>query len=392
MAHNNDDNLDKSAEISRRGLLGGALVGGAAIGAATLGGFTPTKASAQSSTTNAPMAQGRRRLGGLEVSSVGLGVQNMDRTFHTIVPNRNDMLTLIRTAYEQGVTFYDCAEVYGPHECERILGEAIADFRDDVQITTKFGFDVNLETGAWQGGVISDPARIRAAVEGSLQRLGTDRVELLYQHRVDPEVPIEDVAGTVQDLMNEGKVLHWGLSEMGTETLRRAHAALPLAAVQNEYSILYRGVENDVLPICQELGIGFVPFAPLGYGFMTGAIDMSTTFAPSDFRANTSRMEPENRETNLALVELARFWAEQKGATSGQIALAWLLAQGESIVPIPGTTQLPHLMDNIGATEISFAADELAELNAAVGAIEVQGNRAPDVVAAWSYVEAAPQG
>lgn len=367
----------------RRGILAGA---GATAAALALGA---TRAAAQAERTGgaAPLA-GRRMLGELEVSELGLGVQNMHRTFHTIVPDRADMIKLIRTAFDEGVTLFDCAEVYGPHECERILGEAVAGFRDEIQITTKFGFDVDLETGEWGGGVISDPARIRQAVEGSLQRLGTDRVDLLYQHRVDPDVPIEDVAGTVADLMQEGKVLHWGLSEMGTRTLRAAHAALPVAAVQNEYSMLYRGPEADVLPICEELGIGFVPFAPLGYGFLTGAIDMGTSFAPGDFRANTTRMDPENREANLALVDLARTWAERKGATPAQIALAWLLARGPSVVPIPGTTQVPHLIENVDAANVSLTAEELAELTAALDAIEIQGDRAPPFVAAWSGVEA----
>ncbi len=367
----------------RRTILTGAAVTASAVALGV------TRASAQTSQTgDAAPAPGRRMLGGLEVSELGLGVQNMHRTFHTIVPERADMITLIRTAFDEGVTFFDCAEVYGPFECERILGEAIADFRDEIQITTKFGFDVDPETGAWGGGVISDPARIRLAVDGSLQRLGTDRVDLLYQHRVDPNVPIEDVAGTVADLMDEGKVLHWGLSEMGPNTLRRAHEVLPVSAVQNEYSMLYRGPEAEILPICEELGIGVVPFAPLGYGFMTGAIDMETGFAPADFRANTTRMDPENREANLALVDLARNWAERKEATPGQIALAWLMAQGPAIVPIPGTTQLPHLRDNIGAAQISFTEDELVEFTAALDAIEVRGERAPPVVMDWNGTEA----
>ena len=367
----------------RRTILTGAAVTASAVAL----GVTRVSAQASQAGDAAP-APGPRMLGGLEVSELGLGVQNMHRTFHTIVPERADMIALIRTAFDEGITFFDCAEVYGPLECERILGEAMAGFRDEIQIATKFGFDVDPETGEFSGGVTSDPARIRRAVEGSLQRLGTDRVDLLYQHRVDPEVPIEDVAGTVADLMDEGKVLHWGLSEMGPNTLRRAHDVLPVSAVQNEYSMLYRGVEAEILPICQELGIGFVPFAPLGYGFMTGAIDMGTSFAPADFRANTTRMDPENREANLALVDLARDWAGRKDATPGQVALAWLMAQGPSVVPIPGTTQLPHLRDNIGATQVRFTDDELAELTAALDAIEVRGERAPPIVMEWNGTEA----
>ena len=378
---------DREIDPIRRGILAGT---GATAAALALGA---TRASAQSaqeggSAAGATLSDDRRMLGELEVSALGLGVQNMHRTFHTIVPERADMLTLIRTAFDEGVTFFDCAEVYGPFECERILGEAMAGFRDQIQITTKFGFDVDPETGEWGGGVNSRPESIRRAVEGSLQRLGTDRVDLLYQHRVDPEVPIEDVAGTVADLINEGKALHWGMSEMGVETLRRAHAELPVSAVQNEYSMLYRGPEADVLPVCEELGIGFVPFAPLGYGFLTGAIDRGTSFAPADFRALTSRMEPENREANMAVVELAQTWAERKGATSGQIALAWLLAQSPSVVPIPGTTNMAHLRDNIGGASVSLTSDELVELTSALDAIEVRGDRAPPFVAAWSGVEA----
>lgn len=376
---------DEHNEIDpvRRTILTGAAV------AASAAALDITGASAQSSETgSAASSPGRRMLGGLEVSELGLGVQNMHRTFHTIVPARADMIALIRTAFDEGVTFFDCAEVYGPFACEDILGEAMVGFRDEIQITTKFGFDVEPETGAFSGGVTSDPARIRQAVDGSLQRLGTDRVDLLYQHRVDPIVPIEDVAGTVADLMDEGKVLHWGLSEMGPNTLRRAHDVLPVSAVQNEYSMLYRGAEAEILPICQELGIGFVPFSPLGYGFMTGAIDMGTSFAPGDFRANTSRMDPENRESNLALVGLARDWARRKDATPGQVALAWLMAQGPSVVPIPGTTQLPHLRDNIAAARVSFTSDELAELTAALDTIVVRGERAPPIVMEWNGIEA----
>ena len=331
---------------------------------------------------------GRRRLGTLEVSAIGLGVQNMMRTFQTTVPSRPEMHNIIRTAFDRGVTFFDTAEVYGPHESERILGEAAAAFRDRIVIATKFGFNVDLRTGVHGPGLISRPAHIRAAVEGSLRRLRTDRIDLLYQHRVDPEVPIEDVAGAIKDLRRAGKVLHWGLSEMGPNTLRRAHAELPVSAVQNEYSMLWRGPEGGLLALCEELGVGFVPFSPLGYGFLTGAVDMGTTFAPGDFRSLTSRMEPENRRHNLALVELARSWGARKQAAPGQIALAWLMAQKPWIVPIPGTTQMPHMLENLGATAVRFSPAELAELNHAVAAIEVRGARMPPMVQAWSGVEA----
>ena len=363
----------------------------ASAAAVAFGGLAGTPVSAQSDGTSAgasPVVQGRRMLGTLEVSAIGLGVQNHSRTFHTTIPNRSEMHNIIRTAFDQGITFFDTAEVYGPHESERILGEASGGFRDQIQIATKFGFNVDLETGAMGPGLISRPAHIKQAVEGSLQRLRTDRIDLLYQHRVDPEVPIEDVAGAVKELVEAGKVLHWGLSEMGPNTLRRAHAELPVAAVQNEYSLLWRGPEAGLLALCAELGIGFVPFSPLGYGFLTGAIDMVTSFAPGDFRAGTTRMDAENRQANLALVDLARTCADRKNATPGQIALAWLLAQGPSIVPIPGTTQMPHMLENAGASAVRFTPDELATLNREVAAIDVQGARMPPAVAAWSDVEA----
>ncbi|MEM7709835.1 MAG: aldo/keto reductase [Pseudomonadota bacterium] len=367
---------------TRRALLTGAAV---TTAAATL---VPGRAEAQTTPGATIPSEDRRSLGDLEVSPIGMGVQNMHRTFHTLVPERADMIALIRAAFDEGVTFFDCAEFYGPFTCEEILGEAIADFRDQTQITTKFGFDVDPETGEFRGGLNSRPEHVRRAVEGSLARLGTDRVDLLYQHRVDPDVPIEEVAGVVGELMDEGKVLYWGLSEPGLNTLRLAHETRPLAAVQNEYSMLFRAVEDDVLPLCQELGIGFVPFAPLGYGFMTGAIDMQTQFVPADYRANTARMDPENREANMALVNLARDWAERKGATSGQIALAYLLAQDASVVPIPGTTQLPHMLENVGANDVSLSGDELTELTASLDAIEVRGERAPPPVEEWNGTEA----
>ncbi|MDO5612913.1 MAG: aldo/keto reductase [Paracoccus sp. (in: a-proteobacteria)] len=268
------------------------------------------------------------------------------------------------------------------------LGEAIASFRDEVVITSKFGWDVDLETGERRPGLVSRPDRIKLAVEGMLGRLGTDRIDLLYQHRVDPEVPIEDVAGAVKDLMDEGKVLHWGLSEMGLNTLRRAHAALPVTAVQSEYSMLWRGPEDQVLSTCEELGIGFVPWSPLAVGFLTGAIDERTRFAEGDIRGIETRFSPENLPANLALVNLLGEWADRKQASKAQIALAWLMAQRPWIVPIPGTTQMAHMLENIGAASVSFTADEIADLNAAVAAIEVQGQRLPDAVLAFSGVEA----
>src|SRR5512146_2939719 len=303
---------------------------GGALAAAPLFGGLARRANAQTASPNgtpAAPAIGRRRLGRLEVSSVGLGVQNMRRKYETTVPYRPEMLNIIRRAFDSGVTFFDTAEAYGPHECERILGEAIQSFRDKVVITSKFGWNIDLETGERRPGLNSKPDHITLAVEGMLKRLRTDRIDLLYQHRVDPEVPIEDVAGAVKDLMAQGKVLHWGLSEMGLDTLRRAHATLPVTAVQNEYSMLWRGPEQEVIPTCGKLGIGFVPWSPLGVGFLTGAIDANTRFAQGDIRGVESRFSPENLPQNLALVALLRRWAERKGGTPAQVSLAWLLGQ-----------------------------------------------------------------
>ncbi|MCU0647848.1 MAG: aldo/keto reductase [Gemmatimonadaceae bacterium] len=333
----------------------------------------------------------RRFLGKLEVSSIGLGVQNMARKYETTVPYRPHMVALIRRAFETGVTFFDTAEAYGPHECERILGEAIAPFRNEVAITSKFGWSVDPDTGVRGPGLNSRPSHIPRVVDGMLRRLRTDRIDLLYQHRVDPAVPIEDVAGAVQELMKQGKVLHWGLSEMGLATLRRAHAALPVSAVQSEYSMLWRGPEQDVLALCEELGIGFVPWSPLGVQFLTGWIDANTRFAPGDIRGVESRFSPEHLPHNLQLVVLLGRWAERKQATPAQIALAWLLGQRAWIVPIPGTTQMSHMLENAGAAEVLFSPSELTELNSAVRAIEVRGERLPAAVLAFSGVESPPK-
>ena len=381
---------EQGSQVGRRGFL---LAAGTLAAAPVMG-----QAHAQSSRTKsgssgpAPTAAlGRRKLGTLEVSSVGLGVQNMSRTYQTTVPSQPEMHNIIRTAFDHGVTFFDAAEAYGPHEVERILGEGIAPFRNQVVITSKFGWNIDLETGKRLPGLNSRPAHIKQAVEGMLKRLRTDRIDLLYQHRVDPQVPIEDVAGAVNDLMKEGKVLHWGLSEMGLNTLRRAHAALPVTAVQNEYSMLWRGPEESVIPLCQELGIGFVPWSPLGVGFLTGAIDAQTRFADGDIRKVESRFSPENISHNLALVELLKKWGERKSATPAQIALAWLMAQKPWIVPIPGTTQMAHMLENVRAAAIRFTAAETSELNRSLSAIQVRGARLPDFVQAFSGVEAPPK-
>ena len=378
---------ERDNRIARRTFLQSA---GALAAAPLLGGLATQAYTQTASSNGTPAAQvtGRRRLGSLEVSSIGLGVQNMRRKYETTVPYRPEMLNIIRRAFDSGVTFFDTAEAYGPHECERILGEAIQSFRDKVVITSKFGWNIDLETGERRPGLNSKPDHIKRVVDGMLRRLRTDRIDLLYQHRVDPEVPIEDVAGAVQELMQQGKVLHWGLSEMGLNTLRRAHAALPVTAVQNEYSMLWRGPEREVFPLCEELGIGFVPWSPLGVQFLTGWIDANTRFAPGDIRAVESRFSPENLPHNLQLVALVKRWAEQKRATPAQIALAWLLGQKPWIVPIPGTTQMAHMIENSGAADVQLTSSELADLNAAVRAIEIRGQRLPDQVLVFSGVEA----
>lgn len=374
----------KTPDTSRRGFLwaSGAL--------ATLPFVGSASAQTEPSSATVKLDQ-RRKLGSLEVSSVGLGVQNMSRTYQTTVPTRTEMHNIIRTAFDQGVTFFDAAEAYGPFEVEKILGEATEGFRDKIVVATKFGWNIDQETGQRLPGLNSKPNHIKLVVEAMLKRLRTDHIDLLYQHRDDPEVPIEDVAGAIKDLKAQGKVLHWGLSEMGTNTLRRAHAELPVTAVQSEYSMLWRGPEEKVLAICEELGIGFVPWSPLGVGFLTGAIDARTRFAEGDIRGIETRFSSDSLPLNLALVDLLKMWAERKGAAPGQIALSWLLAQKPWIVPIPGTTQMAHMLENIGAAAIAFTPEEIAELNAAVTAIKVQGARLPDVVQAFSDVEAPPK-
>ncbi|RAK68088.1 aldo/keto reductase [Hymenobacter edaphi] len=376
--------------LNRRDMLktGLLLTGGAMLPSACTVS-APAASSRSASAKN--KVSGRRKLGSLEVSSVGLGVQNMSRKYTTEVPNRAEMHNIIRTAYDHGVTLFDAAEAYGPWEVERILGEAVAPFRNKIVIETKFGWNIDQKTGQRLPGLNSRPDHIKAVVDNMLQRLRTDRIDLLYQHRVDPAVPIEDVAGTIKDLISQGKVLHYGLSEPGLQTVRRAHAVHPVTAIQNEYSLLWRGAEAAVLPLCQELGIGFVPWSPLGVGFLTGAIDANTRFAPGDIRGVESRFAPENLPANLALVELVKSWGARKGATPAQISLAWLLAQQPFIVPIPGTTQMAHLLDNNGADAVRFTADELGQFNAELAKIQVKGERLPPMVLQFSGVEAAPK-
>ena len=313
---------------------------------------------------------------GLQVSALGLGCMGMSQSFPPL-PDPRDMVPMIRTAVDRGVTFFDTAEVYGPYTNEELVGEALAPVRDRVVIATKFGF--RFEDGR-NVGIDSSPARIRAAVDGSLRRLRTDVIDLLYQHRVDLEVPIEDVAGTVKELIAEGKVKHFGLSEAGAKTIRRAHAVQPVTALQSEYSLWTRDPEPEILPTLEELGIGFVPFSPLGKGFLTGKIDQNTAFESTDFRNILPRFTPEAREANQALVDLLGRIAGEKGATTAQIALAWLLAQKPWMVPIPGTTKLHRLEENIGAVDIELTAGDLRAIEDAASKITVHGARYPDAL------------
>ncbi len=307
---------------------------------------------------------------GLEVSALGLGCMGLSFGYGNPIPKR-DAIQLIRSAFERGVTFFDTAEAYGPFENEELLGEALEPFRDQVVIATKFGF----KEGKTSLGTDSRPESIRAMAEASLKRLKTDVIDLLYQHRVDPNVPIEDVAGTVKNLINEGKVRHFGLSEAGVQIIRRAHAVQPVTALQSEYSLWWREPEVEIMPALEELGIGFVPFSPLGKGFLTGKIDENTTFGENDFRNTVPRFSEENRKANQVLVDILGRLAKEQNATNAQIALAWLLAQKPWIVPIPGTTKLHRLEENIGAASITLAVDDLQEINEAVSSIEVKGAR-----------------
>jgi len=318
----------------------------------------------------------KRTLGtrGLEVSALGFGCMGLSHGYGPAT-SREDGIAIIRTAVEDGVTFFDTAEVYGPFTNEELVGAALEPVRDQVVIATKFGF--KFDNGK-QAGLDSRPAHIRDVADASLRRLKTDRIDLFYQHRVDPNVPIEDVAGTVKELIREGKVKHFGLSEAGVQTIRRAHAVQPLTALQSEYSLWWREPEQDVLPTLEELGIGFVPFSPLGKGFLTGKIDDATTFDSTDFRNVVPRFTPENRKANLAFVEWLKTFAERKKATPAQVALAWLLAQKPWIAPIPGTTKRHRLEENLGGAAIQLTAEDLSEIDRAASQIEVHGARYPE--------------
>lgn len=320
-----------------------------------------------------------RHLGTLEVSALGLGCMGMTGVYG-VSAGKGEMIKLIHDAHDRGVTFFDTAEAYGPFANEELLGEALQLIRDKVVIATKFGFDIDLETGARNGGTNSRPEHIKAVAEAALKRLKTDRIDLFYQHRVDLNVPIEDVAGAVKELIAQGKIKHFGLSEAGVQTIRRAHAVQPVTAVQSEYSLFWRGPEVELLPALEELGIGFVPFSPLGAGFLAGKIDENTKFEQGDFRNLVPRFSSEARKVNMALVGVVKAVADRKGATSAQVALAWLLAQKPWIVPIPGTTKLHRLEENLGAVDVMLTAKDLEEIATELTKVKVQGERLPDAV------------
>jgi len=361
------------SDLSRRALLANAALIGAGVAVGPLW-FTACSEQLKRADHKGLDTAGKklktRRLGSLEVSEMGSGCMSISANYGPPA-DRNQGLRVIREAHERGVTFFDTAEVYGPHTNEELVGEALAPFRDKVRIASKFGFDIEA------GGLNSRPEHIKKVVEGSLRRLRTDRIDLYYQHRVDPAVPIEDVAGAVKDLIKQGKVLHFGLSEASAKTIRRAHAVQPVTAVQTEYSFMERDPErNDVLVTCGELGIGFVPWGPLGMGYLPGTMDAHTKFDPkTDLRSGFDRFSPENLAANRPFVDVLRRLAEEKNATPAQMALAWLLAQKPWIVPIPGTRNMDHLHENLGATHVQLTAADLADLETAVSGITVHGGR-----------------
>jgi aryl-alcohol dehydrogenase-like predicted oxidoreductase len=322
----------------------------------------------------------KRKLGkDLEVSALGLGCMSMSSAYGPAA-DKGEMIKLIRSAHDRGVSHFDTAEAYGPFVNEDLVGAALQPIRDKVVIATKFGFDIDLETGKRGGGTNSRPEHIKLVADACLKSLRTDRIDLFYQHRVDPVVPIEDVAGAVKELIAEGKVKHFGMSEAGVQTIRRAHAVQPVTAVQSEYSLFWRGPEAELLPTLEELGIGFMPFSPLGAGFLTGKIDENTKFDPSDFRNVVPRFSPEARKVNMALVDLIKAAAERKGATPAQVALAWLLAQKPWIVPIPGTTKLHRLEENLGAVNVELTENDLKQIGEAASNLKLEGARLPEAV------------
>ncbi len=322
----------------------------------------------------------KRKLGkSLEVSAIGLGCMSMTSAYGPPA-DHGEMIKLIRSAHDSGVTFFDTAEAYGPFANEELVGEAVEPFRGQIVIATKFGFDIDPSTGKRDPGTNSRPEHIKAAAEACLKRLRTDYIDIFYQHRVDPDVAIEDVAGAVKGLIAEGKVMHFGLSEAGVDTIRKAHVVQPVTALQSEYSLFWRGPEDDVLPVLAELGIGFVPFSPLGAGFLTGQIDENTKFDSSDFRNHVPRFSPEARKANMVLVHAVQAAAKRKGVTAAQIALAWLLAQQPWIVPIPGTTKAGRMEENIGAADVELTADDLKQIEDATSKLSLEGARLPEAM------------
>lgn len=378
--------------ITRRRFISNNLLAGAGIlaGQSFLANCASVKNSAAEVKVNT--TGNKRKLGNLEVSALGLGGLPVVGFYGGGVRDQAHVNELYRTAYENGVTFFDTAEVYGPLTNETQIGQALAPFRKNVVIATKFGFNVDPNHQNGRGRPLnSKPENIRRAIEGSLKRLKTDYIDLYYQHRVDPDTPIEDVAGTIKDLIKEGKVLHWGLSEPGLNTIRRAHHVHPVSAIQNEYSLWTRDPEAAVLPLCGELGIGFVPWCPLGYGFLAGAINEQSKFPQGDFRAILPRVTPENIKVNLTLLAFAKNWGLRKKATAAQISLAWLQAQKTFVVPIPGTSGIDHLKENIAANTVSFSAAELNEFNEGLSRIVVAGTKNTQPIMDAMGVEAAPK-
>lgn len=377
-----DHTKTTTTTLGRRDFLLAGVVGAAATMLSSVGAMAQTPAPSSAigpATPLQPVGLPKRKLGTLEVSAIGLGCMSMTSKTYNPPRSKEDMIPVIRGAVELGVTLFDTAEIYGPHTDEEIVGEALAPVRDQVAIATKFGFQV--ENGQWDyNRRNSKPENIRRAVEGSLKRLKTDRIDLLYQHRADPNVPIEDVAGAVKELIEAGKVKHFGLSEVSPQTLRRAHAVQPVAALQSEYSLIERVPENGVLDTCEKLGIGFVAYCPMGRAFLADNFNEWSRFAPEDRRSAVPQFEPKALAANMRILDLLRAWASRKGVSPAQFALAWLLAEKPFIVPIPGTTKLHHLKEDIGAANVKISAEELKQFQTALVGIEVQGARAPATV------------